>query len=553
MKKKILELLGRAIEAAFIDGSLCRAEAPIIEIELPREENHGDYATNIAMILAKTQKKSPRLVAETIMNHLHCNGILEKVDLAGPGFINFFVKKDLWVTLLEEVDLKGDAYGRSDLGSGQRVQVEFVSANPTGPLHIGHGRGAAVGDVLSRILEATGHAVVKEYYINDAGNQMANLGKSVYFRYLELLGQSVSLPDGCYRGDYIIELARTMLDRHGAALQSTTPEEVIPLFTDYAAGIIMEGIKEDLRIFGVEFDCYFKESELHKDRGVFNLLETLRSRAFVYEQEGALWFKSTAFGDEKDRVVIRETGEPTYFAGDIAYHKNKYERGFDKVIDIWGADHHGYIPRMSAGIQALGRSRDDLKIVLVQLVNLLRNGVPVAMSTRAGEFVTLREVIDEVGADAARYNFLMRRSNSHLDFDLEIAKKQSDENPVYYVQYAHARIVNILKTAADRGYGVPRYGEINAGLLTEPEEHELVKMIDRYPELIEGCALSLEPHRITFYLNGLAALLHSYYNKHRVVSDDGELTKARLFLVYSIGVVLRSALGLLGVAAPDRM
>ncbi|MBN2254784.1 MAG: arginine--tRNA ligase, partial [Deltaproteobacteria bacterium] len=388
---------------------------------------------------------------------------------------------------------------------------------------------------------------------NDAGNQMNNLGKSVSLRYRELLGESVDYPADCYQGQYIIDLAHEIVEKHGTYYKDNESEGTVSFFTDYAAGSILDGIKKDLEDFGVVFDCFFSEKTLYHDNGVEKLLRELQEKGYVYHDGPTVWFKTTDFGDEKDRVVVRENGEPTYFAADIAYHKNKYERGFDKVIDIWGADHHGYVPRMYAGIQAIGKDKDALDVVLVQLVSLLRDGKPVAMSTRAGEFVTLGEVVAEVGKDASRYNFLMRRSHSHLDFDLELAKRQSNENPVYYVQYAHARISSIIRTAIERGYAIPAYADIDVTLLTLPEELALIRAIDRFPELIEGSAISLEPHRITFFCNDLASLFHSYYNKNRVVSDDEGLTKARLFLVKCIGIVLRNALRILGVSAPERM
>jgi arginyl-tRNA synthetase len=481
------------------------------------------------------------------------NGVLEKVEIAGPGFLNFFVREGGLTTLLDAVERQGDRYGSSDLGKGRRVQVEFVSANPTGPLHIGHARGAVVGDVVANILAAVGYQVFREYYINDAGNQMDNLGKSVLLRYRELLGETAEFPEGCYRGDYIRDLASELLKRDGERHLAEDAARIVPLFTDYAAGAILEGIKEDLRTFGVVFDLYFSERELYRDEGVEKLLRDLEEKGFIYREGEALWFRTTAFGDEKDRVVVRQNGVPTYFAADIAYHRNKFLRGFETVIDIWGADHHGYIPRMSAAVQALGHQKEALKIILVQLVNLLRDGKPAAMSTRSGEFVTLREVVDEVGRDAARYNFLMRRSDSHLDFDLELAKRQSNENPVYYVQYAHARICSILRMAAERGIAAPAAGEADASLLRLPEETELIKAITRFPEVVEGAARTLEPHRLTFYLNDLAALFHSYYNRNKVISEDGALTGARLFLVRSVLTVLKNTLNMLGVSTPEKM
>ena len=452
MKKLLVALLEKSIQASIDGGILSVAALPPIEMELTKDPRHGDYASNAAMILAAQARKNPREIAKILSERIDDSGqILEKVEIAGPGFMNFFIREGCWASLLEHVDREGDRYGSADLGKGRRIQVEFVSANPTGPLHIGHARGAVVGDVMANILAAVGYRVFREYYINDAGNQMNNLGKSVFLRYRELLGETVEFPEGCYRGDYIKDLAAELVKRDGDRYLNRDPEEVIPLFTDYAGSAILEGIKEDLRQFGVVFDLYFSERELYREDGVGKLLRELQEKGFIYSEGDALWFRTTAFGDDKDRVVVRQNGDPTYFAADIAYHLNKFQRGFETVIDIWGADHHGYIPRMSAAVQALGYGKDALKVILVQLVNLLRGGKPAAMSTRSGEFVTLREVVDEVGKDAARYNFLMRRSDSHLDFDLEVAKRQSNENPVYYVQYAHARICSIIRMAAERG------------------------------------------------------------------------------------------------------
>ena len=554
MKERIVPLLNDALETCRREGLLPEGELPFIEVDLTKDPAHGDYATNVAMVLASRAKKNPRLIAEALVRAMDDrDGLLEKIEIAGPGFINFSVRGGAWVSLLEEVHRLKDRYGMPNVGGGRRVQVEFVSANPTGPLHIGHARGAVVGDVIARILEAAGYTVSREYYINDAGNQMHNLGKSVWFRYLELLGRSIEFPENCYQGDYIRELAAQIRSRDGEVWLARGQDAAIPPFTDFAAGAILEGIQEDLKAFGVVFDVYFSERELYREDGVARLLAELEGQGFIYREGDTRWFKTTAFGDDKDRVVVRQNGEPTYFAADIAYHRNKYRRGFERVIDIWGADHHGYIPRMYAGIQAMGYSREALEIVLVQLVNLLRGGKPVAMSTRSGEFVTMKEVVDEVGRDAARYNFLMRRSDSHLDFDLELAKKQSNENPVYYVQYAHARICSILRTAFERGFAVPDYHEASLGLLTLFEETDLIKAITLFPEVVEGAAGTLEPHRLTFYLNELAALFHSYYNKNKVLSEDAGMSEARLFLVQSIRIVLRNALGLLGVSAPESM
>ena len=554
MKQALVKLLEQSIQTGIDKGFLPPVAPPRIEVELTRDPGHGDYASNIAMILASQAKKNPREIAKILLEGIEDrDGVLEKVEIAGPGFLNFFVREGGLTTLLEAVERQGDRYGSSDLGKGRRVQVEFVSANPTGPLHIGHARGAVVGDVVANILAAVGYQVFREYYINDAGNQMDNLGKSVLLRYRELLGGTAEFPEGCYRGDYIRDLASELLKRDGEKHLVQDAAKVVPLFTDYAAGAILEGIKEDLRTFGVVFDLYFSERELYRDEGVEKLLRDLEEKGFIYREGEALWFRTTAFGDEKDRVVVRQNGAPTYFAADIAYHRNKFLRGFETVIDIWGADHHGYIPRMSAAVQALGHEKEALKIILVQLVNLLRDGKPAAMSTRSGEFVTLREVVDEVGRDAARYNFLMRRSDSHLDFDLELAKRQSNENPVYYVQYAHARICSILRMAAERGVAAPAAGEADVSLLRLPEETDLIKAITRFPEVVEGAARTLEPHRLTFYLNDLAALFHSYYKSNKVISEDGALTGARLFLVRSVLTVLKNALNMLGVSTPEKM
>jgi arginyl-tRNA synthetase len=554
MKQRLVSILKKAIESGVEDGLLQAEVPPLIEVELTKDLRHGDYASNVAMILASQTRKNPREVAKILSDRIGDAGkTLERVEIAGPGFINFFIREGCWSSLLEDIEREGDRYGSADTGKGRRVQVEFVSANPTGPLHIGHARGAVVGDVMANILAASGYEVFREYYINDAGNQMNNLGKSVYLRYAELQGQAAEFPEGCYQGDYIKDLAAELLARDGDRYLNADPQEVIPLFTDYAGKAILEGIKEDLRVFGVVFNLYFSERELYKDDGVGKLLRALEEKDFIYREGETLWFRTTAFGDEKDRVVVRQNGDPTYFAADIAYHRDKFRRGFETVIDIWGADHHGYIPRMSAAVQALGYGKDALKVILVQLVNLLRDGKPVAMSTRSGEFVTLREVVDEVGKDAARYNFLMRRSDSHLDFDLEVAKRQSNENPVYYVQYAHARICSIIRMAADRGLAVPAYAEADLSLLREKEEIDLIKAITRFPEVVEGAARTLEPHRLTFYLNDLAGIFHSYYNKNKVISDDSALTGARLFLVQSVRTVLRNALTMLGVSTPEKM
>lgn len=554
MKAAVQRMLIRALVTLQREGCFNLEILPRVEVETAKEEAHGDYATNVAMVLASSLRKSPREIAGMVVNLIEDEeDILEKVEVAGPGFINFFIKDDVWRASLERIEREDQAYGTGNIGNGDRAQVEFVSANPTGPLHIGHARGAVVGDVIANILKASGYEVEKEYYINDAGNQIWNLGRSVYYRYLQMAGIDVDFPETCYQGYYIKELAREILLVEGKKFLEWEEEKAINHFADLSSQVIMEGIKRDLHDFGVTFDSYFSERELYRDGSVDRVIADLDARGFVYSENGTLWFRSTAFGDEKDRVIVRKSGEPTYFAADVAYHRHKFTRGFHLIVDVWGADHHGYIPRLQAGVRALGYPGEALKVILVQMVNLLRDGKPVAMSTRAGEFVTLREVLDEVGRDAARYNFLMRRSDSHLDFDLEVAKKQSNENPVYYVQYAHARISSIIRMAEERGIPLPRFEEVPLWKLSIPEEMQLIKAAVRYPEVVMGAASALEPHRLTFYLNDLAGIFHSYYNRHRVISDDLELTAARLFLVKSLRIVLRNCLGLLGVSAPDRM
>jgi arginyl-tRNA synthetase len=554
MKNKLVALISDAVTACTRKGLLPEVVLSQIEIEVPASPTHGDYASNVAMILASQAKQNPRKIAQVIVENLSDpEGIVEKTQIAGPGFINFFIKDALWQQVLKNILDRKEEYGFIDIGQGKKVQVEFVSANPTGPLHIGHARGAVVGDVLANLLSKVGYVVSKEYYINDAGNQMNNLGISVWHRYREGLGEKIDLPENCYRGDYIKDISNDIIKKDGNKYLALKEAETIQYFNTVAGNLILEEIKEDLKDFGVTFDSYFSEKELYKDDGVNDLLSSLQKQGFIYSDGETLWFKTTTYGDEKDRVVVRKNGDPTYFAADIAYHKNKFARGFDILIDIWGADHHGYMPRLWAAIQALGHDKDDLKILLVQLVNLLRSGEPVAMSTRSGEFVTLREVLDEVGKDAARYNFLMRRSDSHLDFDLEVAKKQSNENPVYYVQYAHARICSILRMAEEKGVSLPAYSNINSHLLNEPEEKTIIKLMARYPEMLEGAAKSLEVHRITFYLNELAGVFHSYYNKNKVITENNDLTAARLVLIDSIRIVLSNALKILGVNAPEKM
>lgn len=560
MKGILKNILTTAAERVLEREGVRNGQIPPVLLETPRVRDHGDYATNIAMVLASQGKRSPRIMAEAIVaNIIDFEGLIDRVEIADPGFINIFIHKMAWVRLLRQIEQKGPRYGESQIGQGRRVQVEFVSANPTGPLHVGHGRGAITGDVLASILKTVGYKVSKEYYINDVGSQIETLGRSVWARYRKILGEEAQFADHWYQGEYIFDMAKEIRQRRGRELLTWQEQEAIVFCTSFSASWIMEGIRRDLKDFGVRFQNWFSEKSLYTKDLVNRTIELLRKRGLVYERDGATWFMSSRYGDEKDRVLIKADGSTTYFASDIAYHWDKYRRGFDTVINIWGADHHGYIPRMKAVIQALGRNEDDLKIVLVRLVNLLIEGNPLAMSTRAGQFTTLHEVLDEVGRDASRFFFLMRRSDSPLDFDLSLAKRKESDNPVYYVQYAHARIASVLREARKRGISIPSFGEIESERLSLPEEIELIKTLSVFPEVIEGSALSLEPHRICFYTQELASLFHYYYNLGsknralRIIGDEKETTKARLFLAKATRIVIGNSLRLLGVSAPNRM
>lgn len=515
------------------------------EIEIPKNEDFGDLSTPIAMEIAKKLKKPPRTIAQDIIQALD-KSLFESVELAGPGFINFKFKNDFIFSELENLLKLKELFFVQNIGKGKKVQIEFVSANPTGPLHLGHGRGAALGAALANILKEAGYNVFTEYYINDAGKQVEILGKSVYIALQNLFGKKLEMPEECYKGDYINELAKELYDLYGNDLQDKDFDEIGDLLIDFSYKRMLNEIKKDLDDFGVNFDNWISEKKLYHTGEVQLTILKLKELGFIYEKDGALWFRSTAFGDDKDRVVVKSDGSYTYFASDIAYHKNKIERGFDELINIWGADHHGYIQRVKAAVQALGMSASQIKILLVQMVNLLREGKPVQMSKRAGTFVTLRELIDEIGADTTKFIFLTRRHDSHLEFDIEVAKKQSHENPVYYVQYAHARINSIFVKAQSEP-------ERFNGELFNEEELRIIKKVLLYPMIFELSVQMREPHRITFYLQELAALFHSYYHKYRVISENTELTETRLSLCKAIMLVLRHGLRMLGVKAPEKM
>lgn len=554
MRKGVSEILLRAIQRAQKRGELAEGEIPPIDVEYPRDERYGDYASSIAMAIASQMGEEPKGIAQVIIKNIEDpGGIIDRAEIGGPGFINLYLKEAYWHHFLREADRLQEDYGAGDLGKGKRVLVEFLSANPTGPLHIGHGRIAAFGDTLANLLAKVGYMVEREYYINDKGTQLRLLGESVLSRYGELFGEDIPLPQDGYQGGYIKDIARDIKGAEGDRYLKLPRGEAIALLGDKAAGEILVWIKEDLERFRVRFDRWYHEKELYQRGEVERVLGLLRQKGFLYEQGGAIWFKSTLFGDEKDRVVIRGNEEETYFASDIAYHQDKYDRGYDLIIDIWGADHHGYVPRMQGAIEALGHDRGAFRVILVQLVNLVRDKRPVGMSTRSGEFTSLREVIDEVGIDACRYFFMLRRAESPLDFDLELAKRQEADNPVYYVQYAHARVSSLFKKAARQGLAVPNFDQVDISLLKLPEERLLAKRVAIFPELLEGMALAMEPHRLTSYLQDLAAAFHSYYNRHRIISEDRGLTQARLLLSKLVKDVVRSALGIIGVDAPTEM
>lgn len=528
-------------------------EETAIEFEIPREEKFGDLSTPAAMGMAKLLKKPPGKIAEDIVGAIRENEILEKVEIAGSGFINFFFSDRYIFSQLKALLSEKGGFLRSDIGKGKRIQIEFVSANPTGPLHLGHGKGAAVGVALSNLLMAGGYDVEKEYYINDAGRQVKILGLSVFAKYQQLLGVEYPFPEEGYRGGYIDDIAREIISIHGNKYAEAGFQEASDLFIDFSYKAMLRDIERDLKAFGIVFDSWQSEKGLYEANEVSNAIDDLRQRGHIYEKDGALWFRSTDFGDNKDRVIIKNDGEFTYFASDIAYHRKKIEKGFDEIVDIWGADHHGYIQRIEAVIQALGYPREHLKVLLVQMVTLLRAGKPVQMSKRAGEFVTLREVMDEVGADTTKFIFLTRRPDSHLEFDLEIAKEQSADNPVFYVQYANARINSIFIHAREKGMNTECLDETDFSILKTPEELRIIKKLLCYPMTFGGAVISHEPHRITFYLQELAGLFHPYYNKYRVITDNAELSGARLALCEAIRIVLKDGLEILGLTAPERM
>lgn len=586
MKSTVELLLNHALMALRASGVIAPDLVCSFKIERCKDQSHGDFATNAALVLAKSVGMAPRALAAQLVEAIPEDELLDRVEIAGPGFINFFLHASSHVQVIATVLNQAELYGKSDLGHGKKVLLEYVSANPTGPLHVGHGRSAAFGASLANLLMAAGFAVSREYYVNDAGRQMNILAVSVWLRYLELSGEQVIFPANGYRGDYVYEIAKKFLSIHdrnyvhswdavSCGLPADEPqggdkEHYIDalihsaktllgsagflLFHQQALNSVLDDIKDDLAEFGVEYDSWFSEQSLSDNGAIAAGIQALTDAGYTFEQGGALWFRATSLGDEKDRVLIRANGQTTYFASDVAYHWNKYERGFSRVIDIFGADHHGYVSRIKSSVKALGHDEDALNVLLVQFAILYRDGVRVQMSTRSGSFVTLRELREEVGNDAARFFYVMRKPEQHMDFDLDLAKSQSNDNPVYYIQYAHARISSVLRQLSERGLSWDESSALaHVHLLTEPQELALIACMSRYPEMIESAAKACEPHQVAYYLRELATALHSYYNAVPLLCEQETLRAARLCLLQAVRQVLRNGMQLLGVSAPESM
>jgi len=527
-----------------------KSDIPEFQVEVPANSDHGDFSCNVAMKAAKIFRKNPVAIAQDIMEGLD-HPLFEKCEAVPPGFINIFISKEFYHSVLRDV-LQGDEAFKSGIGQGEKVLVEFVSANPTGPLHVGHGRGAAYGDSLSRVLSAAGYEVSTEYYINDAGNQMNNLGLSIYARYMEKCGKEYPFPEDGYKGDYIYDIAQEMYDEDGGALAEQPEDEAVAKCLDKGLNDIRQDIEDDLKRFNVTFDRWFSEKSLYTENEVDACIDELREKEFVYDDEGAVWFKSMHFGDDKDRVLKKQNGDYTYFASDIAYHRNKFQRGFKSAIDVWGADHHGYVKRLVSSTKALGYDDCETEVVLIQMVSLLKGGEKVSMSTRGGQFVTLEWLQDEVGTDAARFIYMTRAQDAQFEFDIDLAKSRSNDNPVYYVQYAHARVCSIFRKLEEEGIKF----ELGANLdkLENEGDLELIKKINEITTIIEQSARNLEPHRITYYLQELAGMYHSYYFKNPIINrEDPELTNARISISEAVRRAIRFGLELVGVNAPERM
>jgi len=552
LNEKVREALAEAAVKAGIVAS--REELPPFVVEAPKEKAHGDLATNLAMQLVRVARRNPRQIAEELLKALDLSGtFIQSAEIAGPGFINFRLDKSFLHQVIGEVLAQGDRYGSVDVGRGRSIQVEFVSANPTGSLHLGHARGAAVGDALCNLLEFAGYRVTREYYINDAGNQILNLAKSLEARYKQALGLEAEMPEDGYYGEDIVEFARELAEREGDRLLALPEEERLAYLREYGLSRELDKIRRDLERFRVRFDNWFSETSLYESGRVEAALNALKEKGHVYEKDGAVWLASTAFGDEKDRVLVKNDGSYTYLTPDIAYHMDKYARGYDLMINIWGADHHGYIPRLKAALAALGYDPDKLKVLIAQMVSLYQGGEKVRMSKRTGKAVTMEELMDEVGVDAIRYFFTMRDIDTHLDFDMDLAVSASNENPVYYVQYAHARICSIFRQAKEMGIELPPYEGTDLSPLSTEAEYDLLRKMGEFPQAVAAAAAVFEPHHLIRYVYELASLFHSYYKAERVLTDDAAQTRARLLLVAAVRIVIANCLRLVGVSAPERM
>ncbi|MEH7111048.1 arginine--tRNA ligase [Neobacillus niacini] len=552
--EQVQSKLKEEIRAAVVKANLATEEQiPDVILEIPKEKAHGDYSTNMAMQLARVAKKAPRMIAEALIENFdRSKASIEKIELAGPGFINFYMNNAYLTDLIPTVLDAGDAYGETTVGGKQKVQVEFVSANPTGDLHLGHARGAAVGDSLSNILAKAGYDVSREYYINDAGNQINNLAVSIEARYFQALGLDKPMPEDGYHGADIIGIGKSLAEEFGDKYVNVDGQERFEFFREYGLKVEMAKLQKDLEDFRVGFDVWYSETSLYKNGKIDEALKVLRDNGFIYEEEGATWLRSTDFGDDKNRVLIKQDGSYTYLTPDIAYHKDKLNRGFEKLINIWGADHHGYIPRMKAAIQSLGYASDALEVEIIQLVHLYKNGEKMKMSKRTGKAVTMRDLVDEVGLDATRYFFAMRSSDTHMDFDLDLAVSESNENPVYYAQYAHARICSILRSGEEQGMPVDKTADFS--LIGAEKEIDLLKKLGEFPQAVSEAALKRVPHRVTNYIMELASTFHSFYNAEKVLDlEHPERTKARLALINAVQITLKNALKLIGVSAPERM
>jgi arginyl-tRNA synthetase len=551
LKQELARCLQQAVLKAQQEGGLAAAALPEVLIEHPQNPEHGDFASGLPLRMARAMRMSPLAIAEEVSKHIVPPPQVDKVWIAPPGFINFTLRKDWLSKEVESILTAGEMYGDAELGKGKRVQLEFVSVNPTGPLHVGHGRGAVLGSTLANILTAVGYAVEREYYINDMGTQITNFGRSLYARYLQSLGKEATMPPDSYHGNYVVDLAKEIVQEHGDRFLSLPDTEAVSQLGEVGAAKMLQGIKQDLELLNVVFDCWFSERSLYTGGQYSQAMELLQSGAYVAKKENATWFESSALGEDKDNVLVRSDGSPTYFASDIAYHYNKFlERKFDQVIDIWGADHQGHVPRMKAVLKALGCGPEQLKVIICQLVTLRRGEEIVKVSKRSGDIITLREVIEEVGPDPCRFIFLSRSADSQMDFDMELAKKQSADNPVYYVQYAHARIASILRLAKQREID---YSQGDVSLLTSEPELALIRRLILLPEIVERVAVALEPHHLPYYAQDLATVFHSFYKQCRVVSEDQPLTRARLKLVKASQTVLAKVLRLMGMSAPETM